>query len=44
MLINQGGSLLVPDALQQKLAVIRALAFFVSLALKVNREQSGFIF
>jgi hypothetical protein len=44
VLINQRESLSVPDVLQQKLAIIQALAFFVPLASKVDKEQLGFIF
>jgi hypothetical protein len=42
--MNYESNLSVPDALQQKFAVILALAFFAPLASKVNSERSGFIF
>jgi hypothetical protein len=42
--MNYGGNLSVPDVLQQKFAVILALAFFAFLASKVDSERLGFIF
>jgi hypothetical protein len=42
--MNYEGNLSVLNVLQQKFAMILALAFFAFLALKVDSERLGFIF